>query len=275
MAKKNIFLRIVAHLTLGIGSLIMLIPFLWMLSTSLKSLADVFVYPPRIFGKTIMWSNYLRISDQFPFYQMLLNTVKITVCVVLGQLLTSAMAGFAFSYLKYRGKNALFSLYLASIMIPYHVILVPTFILLHYLKLLDTHWALILPALVSPFGAFMMRQFFTTIPEDLGNAAKIDGCTPFGVFWRIFLPLSKPAITTLAILAFIGTWNDFLRPLVFLSNNIKMTLTLGIYTMQGMFSTDWPALMAVVVLSLLPAVTAFLAAQDVFVRGVTMTGMKG
>jgi len=259
---------------LGIGAIIMLVPFIWMLSTSLKSLSDVFVFPPTLFGEKILWKNYLRISDLFPFGLILLNTIKISVFVLIGQLVTSSMAGFAFYYLSFRGKNLIFQLYLISIMIPFHVLLVPTFALLKFMNLIDTHWALILPGLVSPFGIFLMRQAFMSIPAELGDAAKIDGCNPWGVFWYIFLPLSKPALVTLGIFVFCGTWNDFLRPLIFLSSNEKMTLTLGIYNMQGMYATDWSALMAVVVLSLLPVVILFLLAQDVFVRGVALTGMK-
>jgi multiple sugar transport system permease protein len=267
-------INFVSYVVLGIGAIIMLIPFIWMFSTSIKQLGDVFVFPPTLFGKKIMWENYLRVSDHFPFGLMLWNTLKVSIFVLAGQLLTSAMAGFAFSYLEFPGKNLFFQLYLVSIMIPYHVLLVPTFALLKTMNLLDTHWALILPAIISPFGAFLMRQFFSSIPAELGNAAKIDGCNPWGVFWHVFLPLSKPALTTLGIFTFVGTWNDFLRPLVFLSSNVRMTLTLGIYTMQGMFATDWPVLMAVVTLSLLPVIILFLAVQDVFVRGVALSGMK-
>jgi multiple sugar transport system permease protein len=277
MLKKStrIYLaKFVSYFFLGVGALIMLIPFIWMLSTSLKTIDDVFIVPPLLFGRKIMLSNYLKVSDQFPFFLLLFNTFKISAFVLFGQLLTSSLAGFAFSSLRFRFKNALFLLYLASIMIPYHILLVPTFILMRFLKMLDTHYSLILPALISPFGAFLMRQFFLTIPKELGNAAKIDGCNPFGIYWYVFLPLSKPALTTLAIFTLVSTWNDFLRPLVFINNNLKMTLTLGIYAMQGNFATDWPVLMSVVVLSLLPVMILFLAAQDMFVRGVTLSGMK-
>jgi multiple sugar transport system permease protein len=160
-------------------------------------------------------------------------------------------------------------------MIPYHVLLVPTFALLRNMRLLDTPWAIILPSIVSPFGIFLMRQFFYGVPKELAEAATLDGCNLWGIFWRIFLPLSKPALTTLAIFTFVGTWNDFLRPLIYLSSNENQTLTLGIYAAQGLFSTNWPVLMAMVALSLLPVVIMFLALQDLFVKGVALTGIKG
>jgi multiple sugar transport system permease protein len=195
--QRTIIFNSLSYIILGTGALLMLVPFIWMVSTSLKSLSDVFIYPPKIFGEKIVFDNYLRISDRFPFFIILFNTIKIAIIIVLGQLFTCSMAGFAFTYLNFKGKEFIFLLYLLSIMIPFHVQLVPTFSLLRVFKLLDTHWAIILPLLISPFGTFLMRQFFTSVPKDLGAAAKIDGCNPWGVYWRIYLPLSKPALTTL------------------------------------------------------------------------------
>lgn len=265
---------IVAFVVLLAGALVMLIPFLWMLSTSLKDLSDVFVYPPKFFGERIVWENYANVSNRLNFWNMLGNTVFVTVFVVAGQLVTSSMAGFAFSYLRFKGRDGIFNVYLIAIMIPFHVLLVPTFVILRDLNLLNSLWALILPCLVSPFGAFLMRQSFQGIPPALGEAAKIDGCSPWRIFYRIFLPLSVPTMTTLGIFTFVGTWNDFLRPLIFLNSNKKMTLTLGIYAMQGNYSTDWGVLMATVTLSLLPVVIVFLCVQDLFVEGVAISGMK-
>lgn len=266
---------VVPYLVLGIGAVIMLLPFVWMLSTSLKPAAEVFEYPPKLMGSSIDWRNYLTVIHESPFLRQLWNTIFISAITLVGTLITSAMAGFAFSWIfSFRGKDTLFVILLVSIMIPYHVLLVPTFAMLRAMHLLDSPWAIILPTVVSPFGIFLMRQFFTGVPRELAEAATLDGCTPWGIFWRIFLPLSKPALTTLAIFTFVGTWNDFLRPLIFLSSNEQQTLTLGIYTAQGLFSTDWPALMATVTLSLLPVVVMFLAVQDLFVKGVALTGLK-
>ncbi|MBX5272697.1 carbohydrate ABC transporter permease [Rhizobium sp. NLR17b] len=253
----------------------MLLPFVWMVATSLKPAGEVFQYPPTLVGSTIDWHNYATVLFESPFARQLWNTSFIAVLTLIGTLITSSMAGFAFSWVfRFPGKDALFVIVLVSIMIPYHVLLVPTFALLRNMGLLDTPWAIILPSVVSPFGIFLMRQFYIGVPKELAEAATLDGCSPWGMFWRIFLPLAKPALTTLAIFTFVGTWNDFLRPLIFLSSNEHQTLTLGIYTAQGLFSTNWPALMATVSLSLLPVVVMFLCLQDLFVKGVALTGLK-
>ncbi len=237
-------------------------------------MGEVFIFPPKMFGEKIHWENYLRAFDRFPFGLFFWNSLKITVIVVIGQLITSSMAGYVFARLKFRYRDYLFGLYLATMMVPGQVTMIPTFILMRHYGLVDTHAALILPGLVSAFGTFLMRQFFLTIPAALEDAAKIDGCTPFGVYWRIFLPLSKPALATLGVFIFMGMWNDFLGPLVFINSLEKMTLPLGLASMQGMYSTDWPVLMAGTVLSLLPIIIIFLLAQDFFIRGVTLSGLK-
>jgi multiple sugar transport system permease protein len=267
--------RALAYVALSLGAALMLAPFVWMIATSLKPAGDVFKYPPSLIGSAIEWRNYVTVVEDSPFMQQLWNTVFISFLTTIGTLITSAMGGYAFSWIsKFWGKDTLFIVVLISIMIPYHVLLVPTFALLRVMGLLDSPWAIILPSLVSPFGIFLMRQFFTDIPKELAEAATLDGCSLFGIFWRIFMPLSKPALTTLAIFTFVGTWNDFLRPLIFLNSNEKQTLTLGIYAAQGLFSTNWPVLMATVGLSLAPVVVMFLALQDLFVKGVALTGLK-
>lgn len=267
-------LRITAYIILILGAIMMVLPFLWMISTSLKSLREVFVFPPTFFGENIVWENYLRIADRFPFGRFFLNSIKVSIVVVAVQVLTSAMAGFAFARLKFPFRDTLFALYLATLIVPYHVTLIPTFVIMRYFGWIDTHYSLIVPVLVSAFGTFLMRQFFLTIPEELEDAARIDGCTPFGTFWRIFLPLAKPAVATLSVFIFMGTWNDFIRPLVFINTISKMTIPLGLSAMQGMYSTDWPVLMAGTFISLLPVLIIFLFAQEYFVRGVTLSGLK-
>jgi multiple sugar transport system permease protein len=273
--KNHIVLKISAHVILLAGAITMILPFLWTISTSLKQLSEVFVFPPKFLGANIQWSNYLRISDRFPFDTYFLNSVKITVIVVAAQLVTSSMAGFVFARLRFRYREALFGLYLATMMVPAQVTMIPNFIVMRYYDLVDTHWSLILPALVSAFGTFLLRQFFVTIPESLEDAAKMDGCTPFGIYWRIFIPLSKPAMATLGVFVFMGTWNDFVHPLVYINTQGKMTLPLGLASMQGMYSTDWPVLMAGTVICILPLIVMFLLAQDFFIKGVTLSGLKG
>lgn len=273
--KTNLGLKIAAHAVLLVGAITMILPFLWSVSTSLKDISEVFVFPPTLFGESIQWENYLRISDRFPFITYLLNSVKVTVIAVAAQLITSSMAGFVFARLKFKYRELLFGLYLATMMIPAQVTLIPNFIIMRSYNLVDTHWALILPALVSAFGTFLLRQFFLTIPASLEDAAKIDGCTPFGVYWRIFIPLSKPAMATLGVFVFMGMWNDFLSPLVYINSQEMMTLPLGLASMQGMYSTDWPVLMAGTVITIIPLIVVFLLAQDFFIKGITLSGLKG
>lgn len=272
--KPRIWLKLSAHVVLLIGSVIMLFPFIWSICTSLKNVNEVFTFPPSFFGAELKFSNYTNMTDRFPIVRFFLNTLKITVIVVVFQLITSSMAGYVFARLRFRFREGLFGLYLATLMVPAQVTMIPTFLLMKYYGLLDTHWSLILPGLVSAFGTFLLRQFFSTIPEALEEAAKIDGCTPFGIYWRIFVPLSKPAMATLGIFIMLGTWNDFVNPLIFINSMSKMTLTLGLANMQGLYSTDWPALMAATVITILPILIVFLSAQDIFVRGVTLSGLK-
>lgn len=273
--RRHIGYRIAAHIVLIAGSAIMLFPFIWTVATSLKDISEVFTFPPKLLGKELLWENYVKVWERYPFDHFFLNTVKITVIVVVGQLLTSSMAGYVFARLKFRGRETIFLLYLATIIIPVQVTVIPNFFQMKVYGLLDTHWSLILPGLVSAFGTFLMRQFFLTIPAALEEAAKIDGCNPFGIYWRIFVPLSKPAMATLGIFICNGVWNDFYNPLIFLNSTNKMTLTLGLATMQGLYSTDWPVLMAATTISIMPIIIVFLLAQDLFVRGVTLSGLKG
>lgn len=272
--KPRIWLKLSAHVVLLIGSVIMLFPFIWSICTSLKNVNEVFTFPPSFFGAELKFSNYTNMTDRFPIVRFFLNTLKITAIVVVFQLITSSMAGYVFARLRFRFREGLFGLYLATLMVPAQVTMIPNFLLMKYYGLLDTHWSLILPGLVSAFGTFLLRQFFSTIPEALEEAAKIDGCTPFGIYWRIFVPLSKPAMATLGIFIMLGTWNDFVNPLIFINSMSKMTLTLGLANMQGLYSTDWPALMAATVITILPILIVFLSAQDIFVRGVTLSGLK-
>jgi multiple sugar transport system permease protein len=262
------------HIILALGAITMIAPFIWMVSTSLKSLNEVFVFPPTLFGESLRWNNYLQISDRFPFSIFFLNSLKISVLVTAGQLFTCSLGGYSFARLKFPGRDIIFLLYLATLMIPYFVIVIPIFIMMRSFGWVDTHYALIVPGLFSAFGTFLMKQFFLTIPRELEDAAKIDGCTPFGIYRRIFLPLSKPALAALGIFTFMWSWNDFLAPLIFLNTITKRTIPLGLAVMQGLYSTDWPSLMAASVLSVMPIIIVFLCAQEFFVKGITLSGLK-
>ncbi len=272
--KKSSVPRIISHAILSLGALTMIIPFLWMISTSLKDIGEVFIFPPTLFGDKIRWENYLHVFERFPFHLFFLNSLKITLTLVLAQLITCSLAAYVFARLQFRLRDLLFGIYLATLMVPAQVTIIPNFILMRFYDLVDTHAALILPNIASAFGTFLLRQYFLTIPTALEDAAKIDGCTPFGVYWRIYLPLSKPALATLGVFIFMGTWNDFLSPLIFINSVERMTLPLGLANMQGLYSTDWPVLMAGTVLSLLPIIIVFFLAQEFIIKGVTLSGLK-
>lgn len=272
--RKQLIVKIVAHLVLLFGAITMLVPFIWMLSSSVKSLGEVFVFPPTLFGEKIVWENYTKISSRFDYLAYFLNSVKVSAWVVIFQVFTSATAGYVFAKLNFKGRDRIFTLYLATMMIPFHVTVITNFLQMSMYGLVNTLWSLMLPASVSAFGTFLMRQFFVTVPNELIEAAKIDGCNPFKTFLQICFPMAKPTIATLSIFCFMNVWNDYFTPLIYINDSRKYTLPLGLASMKGMYSTDWPVLMASSVISVLPVLIAFLFAQDAFVKGVMMTGMK-
>ena len=272
--RKQLIVKIVAHLVLLLGAITMLVPFIWMLSSSVKSLGEVFVFPPTLFGEKIVWENYTKISSRFDYLAYFLNSVKVSAWVVIFQVFTSATAGYVFAKLNFKGRDKVFTLYLATMMIPFHVTVITNFLQMSMYGLVNTLWSLMLPASVSAFGTFLMRQFFVTVPNELIEAAKIDGCNPFKTFLQICFPMAKPTIATLSIFCFMNVWNDYFTPLIYINDSRKYTLPLGLASMKGMYSTDWPVLMASSVISVLPVLMAFLFAQDAFVKGVMMTGMK-
>ena len=272
--RKQLIVKIVAHLVLLLGAITMLVPFIWMLSSSVKSLGEVFVFPPTLFGEKIVWENYTKISSRFDYLAYFLNSVKVSAWVVIFQVFTSATAGYVFAKLNFKGRDRIFTLYLVTMMIPFHVTVITNFLQMSMYGLVNTLWSLMLPASVSAFGTFLMRQFFVTVPNELIEAAKIDGCNPFKTFLQICFPMAKPTIATLSIFCFMNVWNDYFTPLIYINDSRKYTLPLGLASMKGMYSTDWPVLMASSVISVLPVLIAFLFAQDAFVKGVMMTGMK-
>jgi multiple sugar transport system permease protein len=270
----EIIARSIAYFFLTVGALTMLVPFLWMVSTSLKATNEVFIFPPKVFGEKILWTNYLKISERFNFALYFFNSLKIAVWIVFFQLLTSAMAGFVFARLHFRFRDKIFLLYLATMMVPMHVTIITNYINLTRLGLTGSHWPLMIPPMVSAFGTFLLRQFFVTLPQSLDEAARIDGCNPFIIFFRILLPLAGPTLTTLGIFCFMWNWNDYFSPLIFLTDERLFTLPLGLATMRGMYQTNWPVLMAACTLSVIPVVIVFLAAQNAFVKGIVLTGLR-
>lgn len=262
------------HLLLLIGSIIMIVPFLWMISTSLKSLNDIYVFPPIWIPDEILWSNYSYLFKNAPWGLYFFNTTKITLLVILGHLLTCSMGAYAFARLRFPGRDFIFMLYLGTIMIPYQVTMIPTFKIIKALGWLNTHYALIIPGLFSVFGTFLLRQFMLSFPKELEQSAMIDGCGYPRIFWHLILPNTKPALITLSILAFMGTWNDFLGPLIYLNSDKLKTLTLGLATFQGTYTIQWSFLMAGAVIVTLPVLLIYAFAQRYFVEGITMSGLK-
>lgn len=255
---------------------LMVFPFLWMASTSLKTLGEAFAYPPSFLPANPQWRNYTRISDAIPMGMFLANSAKITGLTVIGTLLSCSLAGFALSALAFPGRGILFSATLATLMVPYQVTLIPVFIMLQYLGWKDTHYPLWVPAFFgSAFGVFLLRQFFLSIPRDLYEAALMDGCTPGDIVFRIYIPLAKPALTTLGVFIFMNSWNDLLNPLIYIDTIEKIPLTAGLSFLQTQYGSDWPLMMAGAMISILPILVIFVFAQRAFVEGISTSGMKG
>ncbi len=263
------------HLVLLPIALVMIVPLIWMVLTSLQTLNETRHYPPTLLPASPQWSNYGEVLRQAPFGRWFLNTLIVTVASVLGNLLFCSMAGYAFARIKFFGRDVVFILVLATLMIPFQVVIIPTFLIVRHLGLIDTLGALILPNLAGAFGIFMLRQFFRTLPIELEEAARIDGASRIGVLFKIVLPLSGPALATLAVITFMWTWNDFLWPLVTIYNPNNMTLQLGMANFQGAHQSATNLLMAANVMSVLPVLLLFFFAQRYFVRGIATTGLKG
>lgn len=264
-----------AYTALGLGSLVMIFPFLWMVSTSFKSDPEVFVYPPIWIPDQILWENYLDVLKLLPFGRYLVNTTVVAVTVTLLELVTSSFAAFAFARLRFPGRDKLFLLYLGTLMIPGQVTIIPNFLLMGWLGWVDTYMALIIPAAFSAFGTFLLRQFFLSIPPELEQAARMDGCSYFGIYRHIILPLSGPALATLAVFAFMTQWNAFLWPLIVTNRETMRTLTVGLRYFGDEQATQFNYLMAGAVMSLIPILIVFFALQRYFVRGIAMTGLGG
>jgi multiple sugar transport system permease protein len=268
--------RTVEVIILTAIALIFISPILWTLSTSLRTPAEAFTNPPQWIPTHPVWSNYSAVFENAPFYRFLFNSFIVTGLIVLGQLITASMAGYAFAKLQFRGRNGIFWLVLATMMVPIQATIIPVFILIKYMHLSDTLTALILPAVATAFGTFLLRQAFMQMPKDFGEAAVVDGASQWRVFTRIYLPMAWPALATLAVLDFAGYWNEFFRPLIFLNSQDKYTLPLGLVTLQGYMGTgSLSVVLAAVVMALIPNLIVFALAQKYFVRGIAFGGIKG
>ena len=274
--KNAIVSKIIIYLILIIMAAIMIVPFLWMLSASIKSDREVFQMTPFVFiPENPKWSNYLTIWTKIPMATFVKNTVVLTIIVTILQLLTSSFAAYAFAKLEFKYRNKLFLAYIATIAMPWQVYMVPQFIMMRKMGLNDKLMAMICLQAFSAFGVFLMKQFYEDIPDSLLEAARIDGMSEYKIYAKIMLPLSKPALSTLIIFTFINTWNDYLGPLIYLKSESKKTIQLGLKMFISQYSSDYGLIMAGSVLSLIPLVIVFLIFQKYFVEGVASTGIKG
>jgi len=267
---------IVRYLLLTAIGAVMVGPFLLMVSTSMMDPQDIFRVPPQWIPDQIDLWNYRAIMEVLPLGRLLLNSFTIAFSATIGQLCSCTLAAYAFARMKFRGKTVLYFVLLATMMIPAQVTMIPVFLIMKTLGWIDTLYALIVPAFFGgAFGTFLLRQFFSTLPADLEDAARMDGCGKFRILWSIVLPLSKPALATLALFTFMTYWNDLLGPVIYLSSVDKATLTIGLANLQsGVMTTRYDLLMAGSVLSVLPILILLIIGQKWFVKGITMTGLK-
>ena len=265
----------ILYIILFVIGITMIFPFLWMLSTSLKEPSQIFAASSSIIPSPIVFRNYLDTWKAIPFGRFYINSIVVALAVTFGQLLTSSMAAYAFARLKFPGRDKIFFAYLATMMVPGMVTMIPVFVLLKELNWLDSYKALIMPAIFTAYGTFMLRQFFMTLPSELEDAAKIDGCSLWRIYWQIILPLSKPALATLGTFTFLGSWQNFIWPLIVTSSEEMKTLPIGLSYFQDMYSTNWTMLMAASVIVLLPALLVFIFNQRFITKGIAMSGLKG
>jgi multiple sugar transport system permease protein len=264
------------HLFLAPLAVVMLLPLVWMVVTSLETPAQTHHFPPILWPGTLQFENYLDAIRQSAFGTWFWNTVVVTVTVVVSNLVLCSLAAYAFARVRFLGRDIVYFVLLATLMVPLQVVLIPTFLIVKDLGLIDRLGALIVPNLVSVFGIFMLTQFFRTLPVELEEAARIDGASRLSILLHIVVPLSLPALATLAVIQFMWTWNDFLWPLVtILTNQDAFTLQLGLATFQGAHETSWHLLAAANIMSMLPMLILFLVAQRYFVRGIATQGLKG
>ncbi|WP_425505716.1 carbohydrate ABC transporter permease [Streptomyces typhae] len=263
------------HLLLAPLALLFAVPLLWLLLSSVMSNAEINRFPPALWPSQIDLGGYSYVLGNAMFPRWLLNSVIVSAVAVTSNLVFGSLGGYAFARMRFAGSRVLLVLMLATMAVPFQLTMIPTFLVMKKLGLIDTLGALIVPSLVTPFAVFLLRQFFLSLPRELEEAAWIDGCSRLRVLWSIVLPLARPALATVAVLTFLTTWNDLTWPLIAINHDTQYTLQLGLTTFQGQHHTRWSAVMAGNVLTVLPVLVAFLFAQKAFIRSVTSSGLKG
>ena len=284
VSKRQLVSQVLVYILLLAIGFLLAVPFIWLISSSLKTETDAFAIPPSFIPNPVQWSNYVVGLTEFPFVRSTINTMILVVWVMVGTVLSASLVAYGFARVRFPGRTAIFILVLSTMMIPSHVTLIPQYLLFRELEWLDSFKPLIVPSFFGggAFYVFLLRQFFLTIPLDYDDAARIDGCGTFSVFWRIILPLSKPALGTMAIFTFMSQWNSFFEPLIYLNRfetqPLAVALTTWVQTAHGstsMHYVPWVAIMAVSTLIALPPVMVFFFAQRHFIQGVVVSGMKG
>jgi len=267
---------VLRYLLLILFGVTFILPFAWMVSTSLKQPGQAYLFPPQWIPNPLTLENYTGVwSGYVPFGRFYLNTVTVVALVEIGTLISSTMVAYSFARLQWWGRNFWFLVLLGTMMLPFQVVMIPTYILFRLLGWLDTLKPLIVPSFFgNAFFIFLLRQFFLSIPKDLEDAARVDGAGAFRILWQMFVPLSKPVLVTVGIFCFVWTWNDFTGPLLYLESMDKMTVSVGLAMYQGTYNTNWPNLTAAATLAMLPILAMFLASQRYFVKGIVLTGMK-
>ncbi|APX34127.1 sugar ABC transporter permease [Brachybacterium sp. P6-10-X1] len=267
--------RYATHAALLIGGAVMVFPFAWQLVMSLSTHAEVTSVPPTWVPEKLQWQNYPAVFEQIPFFSQFVTTAAVTLARVVGQLLLCAMAGYAFARMEFRGKTVLFGLVLSILMVPYQIYLIPQYEIIQELGWLNTVAGIAAPGIFSAFGTFLMRQHFLGLPRSLEEAARLDGANPWQTFWRIMFPLSGPSLSAVAILTALASWNDLMWPLIVATYDDRTTLAVGLSTMQGQFTTDYPVMMAASFMAMLPLMILFIVLQRRVVEGLAHSGMKG
>jgi len=271
---KDKSLTMLIYLLLAIGALVFLLPFFWMISASLKTPSEIYIFPPKWLPEKPMVINYLEAWERAPFSRFMINTLVVAISVILGQLVTSILAGYAFARLRFPGREILFFIFLTTMMIPSQIRLVPLYLIIKNLHWLDTFYALIIPNWVNVFNIFLLRQFFNTIPKELEEAAQVDGAGYIFILWRIILPLSIPALATVIILTFLFHWNSFFWPLIVISSETKQLIQVGLQYFSSAYGTEINLQMAASVFTIIPVIILFVLAQREFIQGITTSGMK-
>ncbi len=270
------FQRALAHLLLLTFSTMFIIPFLWLLSTSVKPESQIFVWPPVWIPQPITFEHYVNGLRFLPFGRFTLNSLIIALCSVVGSLLSCSLSAYGLARIRWPGRDLLFAVILATLMVPFQVRMVPLFIIFKTMGWIDTFLPLIVPHFFgNAFFIFLLRQFLMTIPRELSEAAKIDGASELATYWKVILPLTKPALATVALFQFLGSWDDFIGPLIYLSSQENYTVSLGLAMFRGQYGSYWGMLMAVSTVMALPIIVLFFFTQRTFIQGITLTGIKG